>query len=317
MPQTFSWISDPSRGEWLRVMEHEPFGSFFSIVPRGFAAYARVFHPVPRDRPLPTAIRQRAGSKILDEETSADESLEYGTTTWTTTAQAFGTVMHAQAQFADLAPGIHESGDVMGSDGWSYGTPEEGNLDIAQLASLVGVLAEHTTMPQAGVAAIWDGWGGLISSAGSARFELLEPGFLQNISSAITSIRHRLPRRNPKPGTGLLPAEIASGPHFGLHENTGRNYILFSAGAAAFADPRWPEHAPWIDESWYAQSPSLLWPDDHAWVMSTEIDYDSTLVAGSTELIRSIVSNPHLEAAALPPDVELSPFGDRINAPDA
>lgn len=54
MSKRFEWVSNVARGEWLRPMETESFGSVLSIVPRGFEAYARVLHPVERDRPRDT-----------------------------------------------------------------------------------------------------------------------------------------------------------------------------------------------------------------------------------------------------------------------
>ena len=67
MSQPFPWVPNTARGEWLRPTEAEPFGSILSIVPRGFAAYARVFHAVERDRP-----REKKTWHGLDEATFLD-----------------------------------------------------------------------------------------------------------------------------------------------------------------------------------------------------------------------------------------------------
>jgi hypothetical protein len=43
------------------------------------------------------------------------------------------------------------------------------------------------------------------------------------------------------------------------------------------------------------QSPNLIWPQDHAWCVATEIDLDCTLVAGSEPLAESLLAEPRLE----------------------
>lgn len=36
----------------------------------------------------------------------------------------------------------------------------------------------------------------------------------------------------------------------------------------------------WVTAQWFVgQSPSLMWPAEHSWLVATEIDFDSTLVA--------------------------------------
>src|SRR5690625_1858014 len=275
MPEQFQWVPNIDRGEWLRPMEAEPFGSTLSIVPRGFEAYARIFHPVHRDRPRDTK-------------------------TW------------------------------QGIDQTTY---FDGIRDIN--ASLE---TQQVTWAQA--AAIWEGWGGLVSAAGAA-YDLIESDDLKATpsrrtlggSSIVHALRTRLaagtrrgiagvrlmfrglPRKQPKPGTSVLSYEAAAGPRFDLHADTGRRYILFEAGPDAFADPTWPSRAPWTSGVIGAQSPSILWPDDHAWVLATEIDYDSTLVAGTSELIQELTQTPGLEALQIRSDADLSIVGDTLNRP--
>ena len=51
MTGEFTWVPEVERGDWLKAMETEQFASLLSIVPAGYEAYARVFHPVQRHRP--------------------------------------------------------------------------------------------------------------------------------------------------------------------------------------------------------------------------------------------------------------------------
>jgi hypothetical protein len=48
--------------------------------------------------------------------------------------------------------------------------------------------------------------------------------------------------------------------------------------------------------TWSYQSASLWWPDDRAWCVATEIDFDWTYVGGSKECIAAVLSSPDLEA---------------------
>jgi hypothetical protein len=61
------------------------------------------------------------------------------------------------------------------------------------------------------------------------------------------------------------------------------------------------------------QSPSLLWPTDHSWCIGTEIDFDSTLVGGSADVIAAVRAAPGLDAWPVEPDDDLTAIGDRLN----
>lgn len=333
MLQEFTWEPNPMRGEWLRSMEAEPLGSILSIVPRGFEAYARVFHPVERDRP-----RSTNTWRGLDQATCFDgvpdiaAALETERASWAAAATSFGTIMHAEAQYARLVRRDYGDTDgVMSADGWRYGATSEGCLDVLSLAVVSDVLARHTSTPGTGIAAIWEGWGGLVSSAGMAYLvaesnddgpghreaevgiRSADPSLVQQLAEAA---RQAMTSREPEPGSGVLAREVAVGPRFDLHGDTGRRYFLFAAGAEDFADAEWPARAPWVrSRSSWAPSPSILWPKDHAWVLATEIDFDSTLVAGSASLIRDLVQTPGIEVFPIRTDADLTWDGDAPNRP--
>jgi hypothetical protein len=44
------------------------------------------------------------------------------------------------------------------------------------------------------------------------------------------------------------------------------------------------------------QSASIWWPDDRAWCVATEIDFDWTYVGGSQECVAAVLGSPDLEA---------------------
>lgn len=53
------------------------------------------------------------------------------------------------------------------------------------------------------------------------------------------------------------------------------------------------------------RSPNLWWPDDHAWVVGTDIDGDDTLVASSYEVVDAILAHPDLNATRADADDQL------------
>lgn len=343
MPETFEWVPDVARGEWLRPVEAESFDSILSVVPPGFQAYARVFHPVERDRPRGTntwrGIDERTYSAGVEDIAA---SLQTEWVTWAKVAASFGTTMHSESQYARLVRCDHDDrGVVIGADGWRYSSPAEGRLDSVSLSAASAVLARHTKTPDAGIAAIWEGWGGLASSAGVA-FMASEAGderpehHIDEVPARIDvpSLRGRLsaaaqkgiagvrswtgsfPRRqwgDQAPGSGLLSHDVAAGERFDLHGGTGRHYFLFEVGANDLADIAWSARAPWVAGRGWVLSPSIVWPDDHAWVLATEIDFDSTLVGGTAELIDELIQKPGLEVLPIRTDADLTWDGDRLN----
>jgi len=38
------------------------------------------------------------------------------------------------------------------------------------------------------------------------------------------------------------------------------------------------------------------WPEDHTWVMASEFDWDSTIVAGSRSLVDAVLADERFEA---------------------
>ena len=188
----------------------------------------------------------------------------------------------------------------------AVGDTQEGCIDAASLTAAAVVLARHAATADSGIAAIWEGWGGLVGSAGVAYLVCESNEGLPDPYTGETAAH----TGDPEPGSGLLAREVATGPRFDLHGDAGRRCVLFEAGANDFEDPAWPDRAPWVDEAMWAQSPSILWPEDHSWVLATEIDFDSTLVAGSLALIRELVQSPGLEVLPIRPDTDLSRDGD-------
>ena len=284
-------LNDAETGSWVRPLLDPGARDMHCVVPHGYAAYARVFHPATRDRPAASASwRRQDRSGFVDVET---ESVP-----WTTVAQAFGTSMHALAQYHRLpGPPSEPYGEVLDADGWRYSEPQQGNLDPKVLATLASVLCRHTATPGKGVAAVWEGWGGLTSSAGYSQLTFHADGVAGTTTTPLAA--------DDGPGSGLLPASVVNGPKLEL---PGRSHFLFAVAPAVFTNPAWTHDAPWHHDPAWPQSPSLVWPDDRAWVMVTEIDFDSTIIAGSPALVAGLVADPAIEALEIREGADLSWF---------
>jgi hypothetical protein len=335
------------------------------LVPAGFEAYVRIFHPMYRSDPSARPINDEEiplGSDATDNsaEPAEDPDLPaWHDVTWAAVAADFGTTMHPLAQSRRLMgfDDPYVGDDPVGPSGRTYLGPTVGSLD--QIDKVARVLARYTTTPAAGVAAIWEGWGGLVSSAGrwSITFRATDnrlAGIGLKLEAAFRRFWMHF-QASPKPGTGLLSREVAVGPRLELLEPgccesaaergpshrirasrparpeppagcgsecepaadpTGtdprppfRAYILFRAGASEFATDDWQQTAPWVDPP-LVQTPSILWPDDHAWVLATEIDDDSTIVAGSHELADALLTSPDIEALEVLWNDDLAWSGD-------
>ncbi|CEA09300.1 hypothetical protein BN1051_02668 [Arthrobacter saudimassiliensis] len=330
------------------------------VVPRGFEAYTRVFHPVQRDWPTGSGWDRQppdwpdVRAPSYQQPTIEDESIR-----WSAVAEAMGTTMHPLAQFNRLIkPAIESPYGPLDAQGRRYSEPQQGNLAAEVLARVCLHLAAHTATPNGGVAAIWEGYGGLTSSAGYAQLEVswsektdaeadveveadagveaeAEAGSRLDANPtadnpdsawAWTSLEEAQRRGlgvgpqgtdplagNPPPGSGLLPADVVLAPTLDLPD---RSYYLFAAGVRFFQDPAWVERVSWHHVPWFPQSPNMLWPADHAWVLVSEIDFDSTVVAGSRGLIAALVADPEIEALPLPEGADLSWDADELNRPD-
>lgn len=318
-------MSDPSAGAWLRERLDAGYETMHGVVPRGFPAYARIFHPAiarsSPDRAVPTAeelVRLPESEQHAITAGFIDEPVS-----WAQTAAAFGTVLHPLAQWQRLVrtPSDGDWRTRISPDGREFTAPLEGELEPAHLAAIATHLVNHTQTPDAGFAALWEGRGGLLGFVGitpSRAFLTFsdDPNHQAMLDRSAHDPFNNVFRK-PTWQEGILSREISEGPRFEL---PGRGHVLFSASPRSFADPDWVLRAPWRDlpaeEHGFppsAQSPSLLWPEDHAWVMVSEVDFDSTIVAGSPELIAAICADARIEALPVAEGAALTWDADAVN----
>jgi len=120
-------VADAAVGQWLAASLEKHWGRTSAanyaaaVIPRGFAAYARLLHP-------------------------AYSGSEAGELTWSQVAKLSGRTPHAQMQWQAISfPGISE--------------PCTGHLPDRQAKILAEILCRYTSTPETCYFAIWDGWG--------------------------------------------------------------------------------------------------------------------------------------------------------------
>jgi len=326
------WTADVAAGAWIR----ERLDARHTFIPAGFEAYARIFHPADRDRPVGRpwpGLPYGDHHNEWDEFHAAQPDIESEQITWATAAAAFGTAMHAQASWDHLVEKFREVQGEDGprdADGWRYGRPMWGQLAPRALAAAASLLARHTATPDDAYIGLWDGWGGLVGAMGQGPSRVLftmsrsaagadDPVAAQHDEFLEHSARDQLnsPFRKATWQPGILPDEISRGPRLEL---PARSYVLFTGAVGELADPAWEQRVPWRDRSpeefghpATAESPSLVWPADRSWLLVGDVDLDSTIVGGSRSLIRALCSDPGLEALPIREGTDLGWDADDIN----
>lgn len=161
-------------GEWIRG-RLTGWEKATGVIPTGFAAYARILHPVPVD-PVETA-----PGKYTQQYCS-----------WSEIAEKTGRIIHPAVQFSALI-GASQPGKTS-SDEWDDAAPSEGNLPPRETAALCDIAARHTSTPQDAYFAVWEGWGQL--NGGSVAFGIDERGrpWQRRIPPLLSYRERRVPR---------------------------------------------------------------------------------------------------------------------------
>lgn len=206
-----------------------------------------------------------------------------GPTTWASVAEQTGRPVHPTVGWNALRdlPGRIRVADHDLRDG---AAPSDGSLPDRQLAALCDVLLQHTADPNQCFAAVWDGYGWDNRS-------IIAFGDGPPEEGEIPIEQWRLPT--------LSTAERAA-PRVQLPHH---DFYLFAGPLPRtqdydFETPHFPEDTagPFLE-----QSPNLLWPAEHSWCVATDIDFYSTLVGGTAQLIDRVLAHADLEALPIKP----------------
>jgi hypothetical protein len=218
--------------------------------------------------------------------------------TWADVAQSTGRTLHPLAQWHPLTA---EQPTLRGSTSlWRGHKPNTGNLEPDIVDELVPMLPLHTATPDNAWFLLWDGFGWIVGGAAVGMLTARGP---------LWSRRRVHPRATgPDLVRGPFSAEEVAAPRV---RHPQRRYLLLNgpmAGVAEIADSM--DGGPLR-----RQCPTLWWPHDRAWLVATEIDFDSTVVAGSVALIDAIIAHDGWEAFRVGPGDSLRFDADLINTP--
>jgi hypothetical protein len=111
--------------------------SVHSLLPTGFAAYVRIFHPAWRD------------------------PRGYGLVSWAEIAAVYGALPNPAMQLHALVGDLGVSSHETAVPGVFARVPEVGSLPAEVRALLIGILSANTSTPDTCWFAIWEGWGAL------------------------------------------------------------------------------------------------------------------------------------------------------------
>lgn len=254
-------------------------GRVESIVPHGYSAYARILHPA----------QSPGGTRVP----------------WSEVAAFTGAELHPLAQFRSLAGwGPSDSG---GRVGWPGGQPQQGSLDVDQFRTLCRILSDHTATSRCWLT-IWEGWGYLPSQWRSTAPRIVQPYrayylFRRDLGEVVDFAVDVARLHGDSPSTAHLTRSAAA-PPFAVRFLTGT-----PTQPTTNLDPGSSKDAAPVR----VQSPSQWWAADRTWCAGSEIDFDSTLVAGSEDLVEQIVTDPHLEAFRAHLSDDLTGHGDTVN----
>ncbi|SJN09694.1 hypothetical protein FM113_06960 [Leucobacter sp. 7(1)] len=318
MTEAFPWV--PGRvGAWLAGRLGDGPDGLRDTVPDGFDVVIRILPPFSRDRPETGTFADWETQVASADWDSAPELLTESVS-WADTAAALGRDLEDVPRSWDLLGAAYgEANDALAADGWRYSAPREGTLPPELFTRVLGVLARQTSTPDTGVAGVWEGYGGLVSAQGVGWFfGVPDPprwiprpllGLGLRVMSHVLSFRERrrhfgfpsavralfFPCVSQPPGSGVLSRQAARGERLSLPY---REYVCFAVGPRALAAADWSARAPWIPEVERGdpQSPNIVWPEGREWVLVSEIDFDSTLVACSAACAGALLSEPGIEA---------------------
>ena len=197
---------------------------------------------------------------------------------WSDVCAETGAVPHPLMQWGAISQGW--SGDENEATARSNHDPGLGNLDEMSMAALYEVLGADAPAFHA----FWIGWGDFHPAWRYAVGD--DGGYLEKWDTETTA---------------PFPRSTVDGP---VLELPSREYLVFFGAL----DPQLFARDPFR-----SQSPNLTWPGDHSWCVATEVDFDSTLIGGSVELIAAVLAHPGLEAWPVEAEDSLAYDADRIN----
>ena len=211
--QTVAPGDEVEAADWIHGRLHPFAQDVGSVVPVGFAAYARIFHPARSEG------RMGASGTIVP---GVDVR-------WSDVAGRSGRTVHPEMQFHAIAAPQRDSEPRIDE-------PMLGVLSKSQAGALVGLLSKHTATPNSCWFCLWEGYG-YLHPGGIAWFVAARPPFAR-IKVGFRRLQLRWSTRTPRPDQPRVRLP-------------GRDYLLFRgpvAKAEGWEDgPNlwWPDDHAW------------------------------------------------------------------------
>jgi hypothetical protein len=262
LPQEVALHTDVSDASWV-VERLRPWGPTYPqpvacFMPDTYEAYARLLHPA-------TEYLRNDGSVV-------------GTwINWSTLAARRGVALGATTRWEEVSGFAPETGPAGGID-----EPSLGSMPGTLVQLVADFLGPWTTAAEKTWFGMWEGNGTWWKGAHAASVGV--PQDWQDRMDVRTF------GAGPDRSAELLRIDderdrvLHATPTFGTPE---RQYFLMSGPLAA---------ASTLTDSAGGRSPNLWWPDDRAWLVSTEVDDLTTYVGGKASMIDALVASPKIEA---------------------
>jgi hypothetical protein len=219
-------------------------------------------------------------------------TLHHPFVSWKEVADRTGRVYHPLMQFERISVPLDERSGALRMDD----KPSVADLGAALCGALYGALASWTSTPDTCWLGIWEGWGVLHTPGANAFVTLARSSSKGNADDELDAELQRMMDARTE-----LSGRVRQSPRF---DHPGRSYLLAKAPASAICElNRFPFHL----------TPNLAWPDDRAWCVGSEIDFDSTLVACSEECAEALLANDELETLLIDAEDRLDIGGDVLN----
>ena len=293
------WVEEALRkGDWTKVA---------SVVPSNFEAHAAILYPAWHCVCTEQNVSKNAGGSELDRPIRWSEVAKASVPIIQNAAPNDCGIRRTQYRRLeegswitdDLSKYADEINLMRPGDEWICG-PGEGSLDRDMASSLIRLLERATATPESCWFGIWEGYGGFSDDLrdGPAisipeRRWLLFRAPLGELTTSIETLYQS--RRGQTSVVYYAPAK-QPGPEYDPDESTFR----FANSPGGTDASEWPP--PDIEQNKvHYQSANMVWPEDRSWCLATEIDLSCTFIAGSRELISSILNERGLEAKVVRP----------------
>ena len=201
-------------------------------------------------------------------------NLDGGRVRWADIAEWSGRKAHPLMAFERISSS--RKGYGAGSRPWTK-DPISGSLDREDAIDLARFLAEFTKTPENCFFAVWEGYG------------QFTPGAMSILTTS--GGQSQFP-----------PPEILASPRL---TGVGRNYLLYSGPLSAISS---------FFESFWRESPTIWWPEDRTWCISTDIDLDSTYVGAQERCVTALAEDSRFEVLPTSLDAPVYLAADTLNS---